>query len=658
VAAVAAILAGLVFGAAWHQLGRWRDHQRVGELQRDVQAVLSTHSNALVSALQRRLALLDAFHAFVEQYAGSPDVVERLAPIATRLRADVPGVRNLAVAQGSTYVFVSPAGGNERVLGYDPLLDPRPQVRADARRALEGQGLVLTGPMALVQGGVGLVVRRAIRVNGKTWGLVAMALDLEPIFAEAGLVPPPRDFLVSVRVLHGPVVLGPARPFSGPPIRQVITLPDGEWEMDGEPVRGWEPRLERERDLWLASGLVLGLVPMTLVFVLTWRQRVRLQYQAWTEALVEERTAALARTSVIVAHSPVILVRWQPGEEWAVEYVSENIAQFGYSPDDFHSGRLRWADIVLPEDFERMRNEVARDRAAGLRRTRQDYRVRTRDGAVRWLEDRTSMVQEPDGRTVRQGIIIDVTEQRQLEARYLQSQKMEAVGQLAGGIAHDFNNLLQVITGFAGLALDDLPEDGPVRRAVGEIETAATRATALVRQLLTFSRRQPMERRPIDLNAAVTTLLTMLRRVIGEHVELQFAPGTGLPPVEADPVQIEQVLVNLCVNARDAMADGGRVTLSTSVVDVGPEMVESRRWIRTGRFVLLTVSDTGVGIPPEVLEHIFEPFFTTKDLGKGTGLGLATVYGIVKQHDGFIDVSTGSDTGTTFSIYLPASTAS
>jgi PAS domain S-box-containing protein len=653
VAAAAAVIAGLVFGAGWYQLGRWRDDRGLKELQAEVRAVLSTRSNALVSALQRRLALLDGFHAFVELHPEAADLTDRAAPFAARLRAVVPGVRNLAVARGSSYIFVSPTEGNERVIGYDPLLDARREIRADTRRALEGRGVVLTGPTALVQGGVGLIARRAVRVRGEVWGLVAMVLDVQPILHEAGLVPPAPDLLVWVRVRGGPTVLDSSRAFSGQPVVQVIELPDGQWEMAGQPVDGWTVPLERDHRLWLASGLVLSLFPMTVVFVFTWHQRVRLQYQARTEALVEERTAALARTTVIVAHSPVILVRWRPDEDWAVEYVSDNITQFGYSAEDFNAGRVRWTDIVLPEDLERIENETERDRAAGLVRTRRDYRIRTADGAMRSLEERTSVVREYDGRTVCQGIVIDVTEQRQLEAQYRQAQKMEAVGQLAGGIAHDFNNLLQVISGFAGLALDDLPEGAPVRREVKEIEMAATRATLLVRQLLAFSRRQPMERRPIDLNDAVATLLTMLRRVIGEHIELAFAPGEAVPPVEADPVQIEQVLANLCVNARDAIPEGGRIAITTSVVDIGTAFVEQRRWARTGRFVCLAVSDTGPGIPPEIREHIFEPFFTTKDVGKGTGLGLATVYGIIKQHDGMIDVATSSKSGTTFSIYLP-----
>jgi two-component system, cell cycle sensor histidine kinase and response regulator CckA len=236
----------------------------------------------------------------------------------------------------------------------------------------------------------------------------------------------------------------------------------------------------------------------------------------------------------------------------------------------------------------------------------------------------------------------------------LQAQKMEAVGQLAGGIAHDFNNLLQVIGGYASLVLEDLPSGASPYSEVSEIKRASDRATDLVRQLLAFSRRQTIARRRIQPNDTIADLLKMLHRVIGEHIELDFRPGVSVPAVMADPGQLEQVLVNLCVNARDAMPDGGLITIATSRGVVGPDFCEQHPWARAGEFAVLQVSDTGPGIPPEVLEHIFEPFFTTKEVGKGTGLGLATVYGIVKQHDGMIDVAAQPAGGTVFRIYFPS----
>ncbi len=262
---------------------------------------LGARSDALAAALQRRLALLDGLHAFVELNVGSAGFANAFPAFASRLRGAVPGVRSLAVARGSVYEFVFPIEGNERILGYDLLFDARPEVRADAKRALEGQGPVLSIPIDLVQGGAGLIARRTVRRDQAVWGLVALALDLKPIFAEAGLDPPRGGLLVAVRVRDGSTLLGPDRVFSGRPILQPIDLPDGRWEIAGQPADGWEPALARDRRLWLGSGVVLSLIPMTAVLLLMWRQSFYRQSQRRTEALVEERTA---RPRPHVGHRP------------------------------------------------------------------------------------------------------------------------------------------------------------------------------------------------------------------------------------------------------------------------------------------------------------------------------------------------------------------
>jgi PAS domain S-box-containing protein len=247
----------------------------------------------------------------------------------------------------------------------------------------------------------------------------------------------------------------------------------------------------------------------------------------------------------------------------------------------------------------------------------------------------------------------DVTMQRQLEEQLRQSQKMEAIGQLAGGVAHDFNNILTVIQGHAALLMAaNLPETSG--KSAQQIVQASERAAGLTRQLLTFSRRQLIQPKRLDMNKVIGNMTNMLGRLLGEDVALQLNYCQSPPIVEADASMLEQVLLNLVVNARDAMPKGGQLAIRIAVVDVDTTSVGGQSESRAGRFVCLGVADTGIGIAPENLHRIFEPFFTTKEIGKGTGLGLATVYGIVKQHQGWIEVDSQVDKGTAFRIYLPS----
>jgi PAS domain S-box-containing protein len=279
---------------------------------------------------------------------------------------------------------------------------------------------------------------------------------------------------------------------------------------------------------------------------------------------------------------------------------------------------------------------------------------RRKDGSLYHAEAVISPVRDAGGRIVNfVAVQRDVTRERQLEEQVRQSQKIEAVGRLAGGVAHDFNNLLTIIAGYSQLALDRLKPDDPVATHVGEIKKAADRAASLTRQLLAFSRRQVLTPQILDLNAVVANMGKMLRRLIGEDVELETRLAPQLARVKADPGQIEQVILNLAVNARDAMPQGGRLMIETSDFFLDQDYAEAHFPIQPGNYVMLAVSDTGIGMDAETLEHIFEPFFTTKEQGKGTGLGLAMVYGIVKQSGGYIYVYSELGRGSTFKIYLP-----
>ena len=336
--------------------------------------------------------------------------------------------------------------------------------------------------------------------------------------------------------------------------------------------------------------------------------------------------------------------------EWL--YVSPQVeTMFGFSAEEWLADSQNWSRHIHPDDHKVV--QAAEEASKRGERFQAEYRVMRKDGRMIWVSDTAVVVPSAEAHPLMEGIIVDITERKQLETQLQQSRRMEAIGRLAGGIAHDFNNLLTIIKGYTELALKR-PHVAPELRAdIERIEDASERATSLVRQLLAFSRRQVLQPKLIDLNGIVLGLDKLLRRLMNEDIEMSTLPEKNLGTIKADPAQIEQVIMNLVVNARDAMPNGGRLTVETRNVQLDSPYASEHVTMPSGSYVLLAVSDTGVGMTPEAATHIFEPFYTTKDSGRGTGLGLSTVYGIVKQSGGYIWVFSELGLGSTFKVYFP-----
>jgi len=400
----------------------------------------------------------------------------------------------------------------------------------------------------------------------------------------------------------------------------------------------------------------------------------RTEERPWTEDEVAAAEAIAGGLAVAVYHERVFhshkelagrlmsLMNNVPGivyrghRDWSLSLMGAQVERVtGYTAEEFLSGAVKWKELIHPEDLDAIKRTF-REAVRGKKRVlRSRYRTRHRDGTYRTLADRRQIVYDEQGEFLHvDGLLLDITEQDVAEKQARTAQRMEAVGTLAGGVAHDFNNALTGIFGFAEMLRMRLSADARAQADLDEILRCAERASTLTRQLLTYARRQAIEPVNLSLNSVVTELMKLIGKVAGERIETRTRLEEGLPSVRADRGQFEQVLMNLCLNARDAMPSGGTLLVETAAVYVDDEHVRQHPYMKTGRYVVLSVTDTGIGMDEKTREKIFEPFFTTKGPEKGTGLGLAMVYGIVKKHDGYIHVFSEPGMGTTFRIHLPA----
>jgi len=377
------------------------------------------------------------------------------------------------------------------------------------------------------------------------------------------------------------------------------------------------------------------------------------------EQTVESRTAALResegryRLLLESVTDYVYTTQVVNGRPVATSYGSGCVAVTGYPPEEYAADPGLWLRMVHEEDRPIVL-EQANSVFAGKTPFTIEHRIIHKDGRVRWVRDTPVPRYDQQGSLIAcDGIVTDITEQKTLERQLLQSNKMEAIGQLAGGIAHDFNNILTAIIGFSTIIEMDMDKDDPNRVNVEHILVAAGRAADLTGSLLAFSRKQIINPQPVDLNQIIRKLEKFLQRIIGEDVDFKASICQEVLTVNADSGQIEQVLMNLATNARDAMPEGGLLSLETGTFEMDEEFVKANGFGKPGSYAVISFSDTGEGMDETTCKKVFEPFFTTKEVGKGTGLGLSIVYGILKQHDGFINVYSEPGQGTTFKIYLP-----
>jgi PAS domain S-box-containing protein len=439
-------------------------------------------------------------------------------------------------------------------------------------------------------------------------------------------------------------------------------------------------RVVERRDWWLWSCAVLITLLLTLAVVSFVLPAMHTRWPAFNAAPVGDTVLGLVGLVLlfdiytVYQHFQIQLVRKQMVErEELFRLITENAADMiavvdvkgnrlynspsyrkilGYTPEELEGTRP--IDQIHPDDREKVLKAAMDARLTGVGQS-VEYRIRHKNGSWRTLESSASTVLNEHGAVERLVIVNrDATERKQLEEQFRQAQKMEAVGRLSGGVAHDFNNLLGVIIGYGEILQESLELTSPLRPSVDEVLKAGHRAASLTRQLLAFSRQQVLDPKVLDLNGVVRDTEKMLKRLIGEDVELKTELESSLALINADQGQIEQALLNLAVNARDAMPEGGKLTLATANFHMDAKFVQRYSYpVQVGDYVLLTVSDNGIGMDATTRARIFEPFFTTKEKGKGTGLGLSMVYGIVKQSGGNIEVASEPGAGASFRIYLP-----
>ncbi|RMH23674.1 MAG: hypothetical protein D6701_00035 [Gemmatimonadetes bacterium] len=652
--------AGLI---AWGQSvhARWLQDR----LRRSVTSELTGYARALSSALAQRAALLEGLRAWMA--VGSQDLPTEFPAFAAQLTRGASGIRAVQVIEGGVIRHTYPDSGNQGVVGYDLLADPRPRIREDLLRAWERDSVTVSGPVDLIQGGLGIILRRSVGAPGdRSAPVVAVVLDVAPLLTEAGVLTRKLGRLeLCLTDARGEVFFGHGLPADAAPAGVDVMLPEGRWRLEGLPLGGWRGATLADTRLFLAGASLLALL-ITLIAYLVVDRHYRLA------RAVRERTAQLSSANELLSEAVeqrqlsderlAAALRAGRVSPWTLDLASGRVDLVGLDGLDLATPPEPTADGVLevihPDDRERFLRTVS----AGLRDGgfELEFRVRRTDASWAWVRTRGRVLPGPAGpRSLAVGALADISQIRDLESMLAHSQRLEAVGRLAAGVAHDFNNLLLVVRGQVELLRDTAAGQG-VEEDLDAIESAVEQGALITRQLLTFGRRDDPRPERLVLDDAVREGLDLVGRLIGASTRVESALGAGDACVRMDRAQASQVIVNLAVNARDAMPDGGVLRVSTWVEGgpaggPGEEAGGSADALASPPVgvAVLEISDTGVGIPEDEIPRIFQPYYTTKEAGQGSGLGLATVHGIVRAARGTIAVRSEPGKGTTFTIRLP-----
>ncbi len=651
-------LAIVVIGSAlWWPVGNWYRGHLLTDERRQLADESTIFSERLGFAIERRLALLEGVRAFVLH---EPDAhqgnLDHFDDFAGNLLARTSGIRAISLAPGGVLGDIYPRDGNQVALGHDLQHDSRPEIRQSIDAAIASRHTILNGPFPLILGGEGLVARLAVFEGEKFWGLVNLVMDFPTVLREAEFDRIPTTMRLALRNPRGEVVFGTAPVFAGTPVISRLPFEVPGWELGALPAAGWDALIAGRLLLFRLAGMGgVSLLALTAFLALRYQSSLTREVRLRTASLAGELAArrvseaslaeshrslqafldAIPETALLMDRGGGILAanrtfreRFGPGSDAVI-----NANYFALLPPELAVDRKLMVDEVL--------------------RSGQAVRFEDQRGK-RLLANHIHPVLDAGGAVAQMAVLsLDITERRQLEGQLRHTQKLDAIGTLAAGVSHEFNNILTAIIGQASLLEMKLPPDSPLLVHAEMILKSADRAAKLTTALRAFSRQQVTAPVCIDLNELSRHLDVAFGALLGSKTRLVFELSEGPLLVQVDTGLVQQALLSLAANARDAMPQGGTLTITTRRISLDDQFTESHGGGAPGYYALLEVTDTGTGIAPDHLARIFEPFFSTKEVGTGTGLGLSNALGIIRQQHGFLTCSSAPGVGTTFNILLP-----